>query len=475
MEKQLRPDICVIGAGSGGLTVAAAAASFGVSVVLVEKARMGGDCLNYGCVPSKAMLAAARRAHERRHDTGFGLPEIDAEIDFRAVNRHVHEVIAAISPNDSVERFTALGVRVIQAEARFADRRTVVAGDVEIRARRFVIATGASPVMPPIPGLDGVDFLTNETIFERKRRPSRLVVVGGGPVGVELALAHRRLGSDVVLIEAATLLAREDPEAVDVIRKGLRTEGVDIREATTVERVERHGRTGARLHLQGPSGDGTVDGTHLLLAIGRKPVLRDLGLEKAGIRYSGDGVAVDARLRTSNRRVYAIGDAAGGAQFTHLASHHAGIVLRAILFRLRARADYAHIPRVTFTDPELAHVGMSEAEARLLHRTIRVLRWPYAENDRAQAERTTRGFIKIVADRRGRLLGVTIVGARAGELIAMWSLALSKRMRVHDIAGLVFAYPTLAEIGKRASISYFAEQTRRPWVRRLIGFLRIFG
>jgi pyruvate/2-oxoglutarate dehydrogenase complex dihydrolipoamide dehydrogenase (E3) component len=395
--------------------------------------------------------------------------------DFRQVHRHVHETIAAIAPNDSVERFTALGVRVIQAEAHFVDRHSIRAGDFEIRARRFVVATGSSPLIPAIPGLDTVDYLTNETIFERKRRPGHLLVIGGGPVGVELAQAHRRLGARVTLVEAESLLPREDPEAAAVLRETLREDGVDIREACKVERVERRGRKNVRLRVSSPSGAENLDGTHLLLAVGRRPHLEDLGLENAGIRFSVSGVEVDARLRSSNRRVYAIGDAAGGQQFTHVASHHAGIVLRSMLFRLRARADRAIMPRVTFTDPELAHAGMTEAEARHRHRAIRVLRWPYAENDRAQAERTTRGFVKIVADRRGRLLGVTVIGAHAGEQLGMWTLALTRKMRVHDLAGLVFAYPTMAEIGKRAAITYFSEMTRQPLVRRLIAFLRTFG
>lgn len=477
MSKRLTPDICVIGAGSGGLSVAAAAAAFGVPVVLVEKARMGGDCLNHGCVPSKALIAAARHAHAMRHGDDFGIAGVEPEIDFRAVHRHVHDVIASIAPNDSVERFTALGVRVIQAEARFTDRRTMVAGDVEIRARRFVIATGSRPVMPPIPGLDDVDALTNETIFDLVRRPSRLVVIGAGPVGLELAQAHRRLGSEVTVIEAATALAGDDPELAAIVLDRLRAEGVDILEQSTVERVERRGKTGVRVHAM--SADGrplVIDGTHLLVAAGRRPTLDGLDLDKAGIAVSPDGITVSDKLRTSNRRVYAIGDVVAGApRFTHVAGYHAGLVIRAILFRLPAREVRSILPRVTFTDPEIAHVGMSEAEARQYYKKISVLRWPFAENDRARAERRSSGLIKVVADRKGRILGAGIAGADAGELIAPWALAIAKRFRLRDMAGYVPAYPTLGEIGKRAAISYFAEAARRPSVRRLIRFLRMFG
>lgn len=474
MQRLLKPDICVIGAGSGGLTVAAAAASFGVSVVLVERGRMGGDCLNYGCVPSKALIASAKLAKRMREASDFGLGAVEPDIDFAAVNRHVQGVIEAIAPNDSIERFTALGVRVIQAEARFTDKRTVQAGDTEIRARRFVIAAGSSPQVPPIPGLEDVPYLTNETIFERKRLTRRLIIVGGGPIGLELAQAHRRLGAEVTVLEGGEILAREDRELAALVRRRLVEEGVDIREETKLSRVEKRGN-GVRAHLDHPGGTAFVDGSHLLLATGRKANVEGLGLEDAGIRFSPSGITVSPRLRTSNRRVYAIGDIAGGAQFTHLASFHAGIVLRAILFRLPARADRTVIPRVTFTDPEIAHVGLMETEGRALHRHVRVLRWPYAENDRAQTERQTEGHIKLVTDRRGRVLGASIAGAQAGEQIALWSLVVAKGMRIHDLAGLVLPYPTLSEIGKRASVTYFSAATAKPIVRRIIRFLRIFG
>ncbi len=476
MATILKPDICVIGAGSGGLSVAAAAAAFGVSVVLIEKGAMGGDCLNYGCVPSKAMIAAGRRAHLMRNADPFGIAGVEPEIDFRKVNAHVQSVIASIAPNDSVERFTALGVRVIQEEARFKDRRTVVAGDAEIRARRFVVATGSSPLVPPIPGLDEVDYLTNETIFDRKRRAGHLVVIGGGPIGMELAQAHRRLGCEVTVVEASSALGKDDPELAAIVLDRLREEGITIRDKTKVVRVERRGKTIVRVHVETESGPETIDGTHLLVAVGRAANVEALDLNKAGIEFDRKGIKVSDKLRTTNRRVYAIGDVAGGLQFTHVANYHAGLVIRALLFRLPAREDRTLIPWTTFTDPELAHVGLNEADAMKQYKgKIRVLRWPYAENDRAQAERETTGFIKLVTDSRGRLLGATIVGANAGEMINMWSLAVSKKLGMRDIAGYVAPYPTTSEIGKRAAMAYFSDAARRPSVRRLIGFLRLFG
>ena len=475
MSNVLKPDICVIGGGSGGLSVAAAAASFGVPVVLIEKGRMGGDCLNYGCVPSKAMIAAGKHAEAMRHGEKFGIANADPQIDFRAVNAHVHSVIASIAPNDSVERFTALGVHVIQAEARFQDARTVVAGDVEIRARRFVVATGSSAMVPPIPGLDTVEFLTNETIFENRRRPNHLVVIGGGPIGIELAQAHRRLGSQVTVIEAFSALGKDDPELAAIVIARLRAEGIAILEQTKVERVEKRGKTGVRVHVSGPEGAAEVDGSHLLVAAGRAANVAGLDLEKAGIAYDRKGIKVGAKLRTSNRRVYAIGDVAGGLQFTHVAGYHASLVTRAILFRLPARENRSIIPWATYTDPELAHVGMTEADARKAHRSISVLRWPYAENDRAQAERKTDGLLKMVTDKRGNILGVTIVGAGASEMINLWAFALSKGMKARDMLGYVPPYPTMTEIGRRAAITQLAGATRKPAVRRLLRFLRVFG
>jgi len=473
---RLRPDICVIGGGAAGLSVAAAAAAFGVPVVLVEKGEMGGDCLNHGCVPSKALIAAARHAHGMRNGARFGIADAEPQVDFRQVHRRVRDVIAAIAPNDSAERFTALGVRVIREAARFTDPRTVAAGEFEIRARRFVVATGSAPIVPPVPGLDEVAFHTNETIFGLTRLPASLLVIGGGPVGLELAQAFRRLGAGVCVVEAGRALAGEDPEIAALALRRLRTEGVDIRESTTVQRAERRGRSGVRLHIEDAAGRTSfVDGTQLLVAVGRRPVVEGLDLERAGVAVGPYGIAVDDRLRTANKRVYAIGDVAGQGQLTSLAGYHAGLVVRSTLFRLRARAEPLIVPRVTFVDPEIAHIGVSEEEARTRHKSVTTLRWPYAENDRAQAAGSTEGLIKIVAGRKGLILGVSIVGADAGELIGVWALAMARRLTLRDMVAYVPAYPTLGEIGKRAAISYFAGAARRPGVRRLVRLLRIFG
>lgn len=474
MAEILKPDICVIGGGSGGLSVAAAAAAFGVPVVLIEKHKMGGDCLNTGCVPSKALLAAAKRAALARSAGAFGVTA-DVAVDFAKVHDHVHGVIASIAPVDSVARFTGLGVRVIQENARFKDRRTVVAGDVEIRARRFVIATGSTAAAPPIPGLDSGPYLTNENIFNLTERPARLIVIGGGPIGLEMAQGFRRLGSEVTVLEAASPLAKDDPEAAAIVLTQLEREGVVIRSLVKVAGVAHAGGR-VTVTVEGEDGSETVEGTHLLVATGRKPTVTGLDLEAAGVRYDRAGIAVDKRLKTSNRRVYAIGDcAAGQLQFTHAANYHAGLVIRNALFRLPVRVRNDAIPWVTYTEPELAQTGLTEAEARKRNIKIRILRWPYHDNDRAQAERETHGHIKVITDTKGKILGATIVGAQAGELISLWTLALSQGLNVRALTSIVVPYPTLSEIGKRAAIDFFTPSLTRPLLRRIIAWLRIFG
>jgi pyruvate/2-oxoglutarate dehydrogenase complex dihydrolipoamide dehydrogenase (E3) component len=467
-------DLCVIGAGSGGLSVAAAAAAFGQKVVLIEKHKMGGDCLNYGCVPSKALIAAGKRAHAMRTAGFFGIHPVEPMIDYRAVNAHVQSVIAAIAPNDSVERFTGLGVQVIQGTGRFLDKSTVTVNDARIKARRFVIATGSSPVVPPIPGLDSVPYFTNETIFDNAARLDHLIIIGGGPIGMELAQAHLRLGCRVSVLEGLTALGKDDPELTAVVLKHLRGEGLVVREGAKVERIEA-GQGIIRAHIAVGDGKETVDGTHVLVAAGRKPNLADLNLEAAGIRYDKKGIAVNAGLVTSNSRVFAIGDVTGGLQFTHVANYHAGIVIRRALFRLPAKVNADIVPWVTYTEPELAHVGLSEAEAANRKIAINVLRWPYHENDRAQAERTTEGFVKVVTDKKGRILGASIVGEHAGELIQMWSLAISQGMKIKAMTEWVSPYPTLSEINKRAAYRYFATAPANPLVRKAIGVLAKLG
>ncbi len=472
----LAPDICVIGAGSGGLSVAAGAAAFGVSVVLVERNRMGGDCLHTGCVPSKALLAAAFHAQAARDAHSFGVLLDPPRTDWPGVEAHLQNTIAAIAPNDSVERFTGLGVQVMEAEARFIDRHTLQAGNQLVRARRFVVATGSTPAIPDIPGLGSVPYLTNETIFACQAGFDHLIIVGAGPVGVELAQACRRLGADVTLIGRGAMLGRDDPELVQVVRTRLRAEGVTILERTKVIRVE-HADDRIRLFAESAEGEKRViEGSHLLVATGRKARTGSLGLEQAGVSFGGDGIVVSSGLRTSNRRIYAVGDVvAGSPRLTHAASYHAGLVIRATLFRLPVCANPAHIPHVTYTSPELAQIGRTEARARAEGLRFSVHRCPFNENDRAQAEGETAGLVKVIAGRGGKILGVGIAGAHAGESIHLWSLAVAKKLTLGDVARYVAPYPTFGEAGRRAAVAYFASAARNPWLRKFLHFLRLWG
>jgi pyruvate/2-oxoglutarate dehydrogenase complex dihydrolipoamide dehydrogenase (E3) component len=472
--ERLEADICVIGAGSGGLSVAAAAAQLGASTVLIERHKMGGDCLNFGCVPSKSLLAAAHAAETARRAGQFGVACGAPAADGRRVHDHVHAVIGAIAPNDSEERFTGLGVKVVRASARFVDAREVQAGDFRIRARRFVIATGSSPVVPPIPGLDQVPFETNETIFDRASLPRHLLVIGGGPIGIEMAQAHRRLGSEVTVLERARILPRDDPELVAILCTLLMGEGLRIREEARVTGVEKT-EAGIAVLLEGGKGAERIEGSDLLVAAGRRPNLDGLGLEAAGVAYGPRGITVDARLRTTNRRVFAIGDVGGPHQFTHMAAYHAGIVIRNALFRLPARVDHRAVPWVTYSAPELAHVGMSEQAARDAGAPFRVLRWPFHDNDRAQAERATHGLVKVIATPRGRVLGASILGPSAGELIQTWVLAIAQRIKIGAVASMIAPYPTLGEANKRAAGSFFTPALFSPRTRRVVRFLSRFG
>lgn len=457
-------DICVIGAGAGGLSVASGAAQMGAKVVLIERGEMGGDCLNYGCVPSKALLAAAMRAQDMRSGK-LGIAAHVPQIDYAAVMAHVRSAIDTIAPHDSQERFEKLGCTVIRAEAHFVSRKAVQAGDTLVTARRFVIATGASPAVPDIPGLADVPYLTNETLFDLTSAPSHLMILGGGPIGMEMAQAHARLGCDVTVFEADRVLARENRQAADVVIDRLRREGVALVEGVRIASV-RKGAGGITLHAE----DGReFSGSHLLVATGRRPALQALHLDAAHVAHDARGIHTNGGLRTSNRRIYAIGDITGGAQFTHMAGYQAGIVVRQILFGLPSRQRTAHIPRVTYTDPQIAQVGMTEDEARLEHEGyLEVVHFSYGENDRAIASGRASGKVRLMVV-GGRPVGVTIYGPDAGELIALWSLVIARRMKLSHVTQMVAPYPTLFELNKQVASAYFQPRLfDNPAIKRVV-------
>jgi pyruvate/2-oxoglutarate dehydrogenase complex dihydrolipoamide dehydrogenase (E3) component len=447
-------DLAVIGAGAAGLSVTAVAAQLGLSVALIERDRMGGDCLNFGCVPSKALLAASHAAVAARGASRFGIRLPEPEIDWDAVQAHVRGVIASIAPTDSEARFTALGATVLRGEARFVAPDALSVDGRRLAARRIVVAAGSRAVVPPIPGLDRVPYLTNTSVFDLTERPEHLLILGGGPVGLEMADAFAGLGARVTVVEAATIAAKEDPELVAGLRDALAARGIVLLEQANVTAVE----AGPVLVL----ADGRrIEGSHLLVAVGRRPNLEALDPGAGNIRASKAGIVTDRGLRSvTNRRVYAVGDIAdpegiGPRAFTHAASYHAAIVVRRALFRLPGQLDYASLPRVTYTEPEIAQVGMTEAEARAAGHRISILRWPMADNDRAATERDKTGLVKLVVA-RGRVIGAGILAPKAGEMIGLWVLAIAQRVKLSALAGAIIPYPTRSEAAKRAAGFYFA-------------------
>ncbi|MDA7430428.1 FAD-dependent oxidoreductase [Primorskyibacter aestuariivivens] len=467
--ERIKTDILVIGAGSGGLSVAAGAVQMGADVVLLEGHKMGGDCLNFGCVPSKALIASGKAAYAQSHASAYGVADHVPQVDYAAAKDHVADVIAQIEPVDSQERFEGLGVRVIRDYGRFISETEVQAGEHIITARRIVIATGSSPLVPPIPGLDSVPYETNETVFELRDKPDHLLIIGGGPIGMEMAQAHRRLGCDVTVIEGAKALGKDDPEMAGIVLEQMRAECIEIAEEALA--AEIRGQAGA---IEVETKDGRVfKGSHLLMAVGRKANIDNLDLEKAGVETHRTGITVDDSLKTTNKRVYAIGDVAGGLQFTHVAGYHAGIIIRSALFGLPAKVSNAHIPWATYTAPELAQVGLTEAEAREAHGDrLEVVRFDFEHNDRLIAERKTAGRIKVMVV-KGRPVGVSIAGHQAGELINLWSLVIANKLKMKHVAAMVSPYPTVGEINKRAAGAYFSPRLfDNQMVKRVVGFVQ---
>jgi pyruvate/2-oxoglutarate dehydrogenase complex dihydrolipoamide dehydrogenase (E3) component len=466
-------DIVVIGGGAGGLVVAAGGAALGAKVAVVERHRLGGDCLWAGCVPSKSLIKSARIAYEMRHADRWALAPADPQPNLARVMERVGRVIKGIEPNDSPERFRGLGVDVVFGSGKFVAPDAFEVDGRRLTARAFVIATGSRPAMPRIAGIEATPCLTNETVFDLREPVPSLIVIGAGPIGCELAQAFRRLGSEVTAIDAAPqILPREDPDLAAVVHQQLGAEG--IRHHLGAAIIGAGGRSGdVRVTVR--TADGTsvvVAGSHLLIAAGRAANVEGLGLDAAGVRLDQGRLIVDDRLRTTNRNIYAIGDAAGGYQFTHVAEHHAGIVLRQAIFRMKWAKPSAVVPWCTYTDPELARVGLSETEARQRGVEHRVYRFAFDEIDRARAEDETEGFAKIVTDPKGRLLGAAIVGAHAGELIAECVLALSKGMRAGDLTGVIHAYPTLAQINRRVADQRLKEgltPSSKRWIQRIFG------
>jgi pyruvate/2-oxoglutarate dehydrogenase complex dihydrolipoamide dehydrogenase (E3) component len=476
MADVLTPDLCIIGAGAGGLELAERARAFGAEVVLIERGRMGGERLNTGGVPAQALIGSARHAHALRSASRFGMANDEPKINFRRINEHIQEVVAAPTPQASTERFEALGVTVIKADAQFIDKRTLKAGEATIRARRFVIATGSTSFVPPIPGLSEAPFFTTETLFENTRKLSHLVIIGGGAVGIELAQAYRRLGSDVTVVEAGSVLSKSDPELVDIALRRMREEGVVIYDHTEVTAIQTRA-LGIGVVIRSGDRDVTLDASHILVAAGRLPYLDGLDLEKAGVKFA----KVDARqlqlkrnLKTTNGRIYAIGDAAGGLQYSHVATHQAGLVLANALFGQAIASDPDRMAYVTYCDPEIAEVGMTEPRAReKLRGRFKIIRASFGENDRARVDGDTEGLIKLVTDTSGKILGAGIVGKQAGELISLFAMAVANGLSVKHFMSYVAPYPTLGGMVQKLGEEFYRDKGRDAWQMRLMALNRL--
>lgn len=463
--KSLKTDFCVIGGGSGGLSFAAGASQLGAKVVLIEGQDMGGDCLNRGCVPSKALLAAAHMGKAIKDAENFGWT-IKGSINFQGVQKHIQRVIETLKPHDSVERFESLGVKVIQEMGLFKNESTVETNRYLIHAKRFIIATGSYPFIPPIPGLQNINYLTNETIFELKELPEHLVIIGGGPIGIEMAQAFLNLGSKVTVIEAFKALPKDDPELTHPLLEYLKAKGLDLIEGKPIHRIQKTPE-GFKISV----GNNYITGTHLLVAAGRRPRIDSLNLDAAGIKYNPQGIQVNEKLQTTNKRAYAIGDCAGSFQFTHMAGYHAGLVIKSSIFGLPAKVNLTAIPWVTYTDPELAQVGAQEAHLEEKSIPHRVLKANFGEIDRSVAQGQTQGFMKVMVSPKGKILGASALGAGAGDLIYPWAFAMQNNLKIKSFSQSIVPYPTVSDIHKKLAGQFFTPKLFNPKMRRIVKFL----
>ena len=445
-------DAIVIGAGAAGLTAAGGVALFGLKSVLIEGHKMGGECLNNGCVPSKALLSAARRAAEARVATTHGVTLAPPQVDWSGVMDHVRHAITAIEPHDSVETFEDMGVEVIHGWARVTGPHSVEVGGRTLSAPRIVIATGSKPAIPPIEGLDGIHYLTNENLFELTEQPAHLLVLGGGAIGMEMAQAFRRLGSEVTLVNSGPLMPRDDPESVAVVRDMMEAEGVRFIDGTVSAVAGAAGAIEARVDLTA-GGTETVECSHLLVAVGRKANCHGFGLEEIGVAIGPNGIVTDARRRTSVKSIYAIGDCRDGPRLTHVSGYEGSNVALEIVTGIPTKADYRALPWCTYTEPEVAQVGLTEAEARARHgEAVTVVTEGFDHNERAIAEGDTRGHLKLMLKGK-KVLGASIVGRNAGELLLPFTQIITGKANTFALGSAVISYPTRSEIAKAAAFA----------------------
>ena len=458
-------DVIVIGGGAAGLTAAGGCALFGLEVALIEGRKMGGECLNDGCVPSKALITAAKRAAEAREGTRYGVALDPPQVDWLGVRQHIRDAIAAIEPHDSEERFEEMGCEVIRDWAKVTGPQTVEVGGRTLRAPRIVIATGSKPAIPPIEGIGEVPYLTNENIFEIDALPDHLVIVGGGVIGMEMAQAFRRLGSAVTVVEPGELMARDDRESVALVREVMEGEGVRFVQGLA-QKVE--GRAGAiRLHV----GDESIDGSHLLIATGRKARCEGFGLEDIGVKMGKGGIETDERRRTSVKGIYAIGDCRDGPRLTHVSGYEGSNVALEITLGLPAKVDYTALPWCTYTEPEVAQIGLTETEARAKYGDkLRVVTESFHDNERALTEGNDKGQAKVMLKGK-KVVGASIVGKNAGELLLPFTQAITGKSSTFALGSAIIAYPTRSEITKATAFAAWEPTVFGPVPKKWAGFL----
>lgn len=464
-------DIGVVGAGAAGLTVASGSAQLGAKTLLVEKEDLlGGDCLHFGCVPSKTLIKSAAVYHQIGRMREFGLPELQRPpVDFTSVRERIEQTIATIQHHDSVERFSGMGVDVRFGDAQFVDDHKIDVGGVGLTAKKWVICTGSSPHVPPVPGLTAIGALTNRTIFSLDTLPQSLIVVGGGPIGIEMAQAFRRLGSEVTVLQRGTqILPREDEDLANSLQRMLEEEGIHFMLGCELLSATE-GQTGKQVCVrEADETEQIVSGSHLLVGAGRTVNVDGLKLENTGVAYTARGIEVDRRLRTARKHIYAAGDVIGGYQFTHAAGYEGGIVISNAVMGLPRKTNYRWMPHCTYSDPELGGIGLSEKEVKRRGIAYDIIEEALSDNDRAQAESETRGKIKLILDKKGKTLGVRILGFHAGDLLSEWVAALNGGVKLSTIAGSIHPYPTMSEINKRVVGALFSEKIFSDRVRKIL-------
>jgi len=466
-------DIGVIGGGAAGLTVTAGAAQLGAKTLLIEKeAQLGGDCLHFGCVPSKTLIKSARVYHQMRNAAKFGLPQVElAPVDFRQLSRRIKSVIDTIQKHDSKERFCKLGARVEFGSPTFVDEQKVRLNGSSVTAKNWVIATGSSAAAPAIAGLDQTPYITNREIFYMDRLPSSMIILGAGPIGCEMGQAFNRLGTRVAIVDmAAQILGKEDPDMSGLVKAVMESEGVDFHLKCSIESVRQ---VGNEKEVAVRTEDGqtvSLKAEQLLVALGRGANVDGLGLESIGVEFDRRGVKVDSRLRTSQKHIFAAGDVAGGFQFTHAAGYEGGIVISNAVFRLPRKVDYTYLPWCTYTDPPLGSIGMNEAMAKAAGIETTVWMEEFKDNDRSLADGEKTGRIKMILDGSEKPIGVQILGPHAGDLLAEWVAVLNGKVKLSTLAAAVHPYPTIGEINKKVAGTYFAPKIFSDKVKKTLRF-----